>query len=106
MSSMPDSYSAMIRCEFPTFFACTCAVWNLVRGVKCMQRRVSRVTILFVAVQAPASLPLPKPSPIAFVVQIGKKPIASLHLFSRPERLNWKATKIVTWEITMIFFLL
>ena len=59
MSSMPDSYSAMILCEFPTFFAYACAVWNLVRGVKCMQRRVSRVIILFVAVQPPTSLPLP-----------------------------------------------
>ena len=31
-----DSYSAMILYEIPAFFACTCDVWNLVRGVEGM----------------------------------------------------------------------
>ena len=57
MCFTPDTYSAMIFYELPAFFTCTCHVWNLVRGVEGIQRRVSRVIILFIVVQPPASDP-------------------------------------------------
>ena len=34
MCFTPDSYSAMMLYEYPTFFTCACDVWNLVRGVE------------------------------------------------------------------------
>ena len=57
MCFTPDSYLAMILYEFPAFLTCTCDVWRLVRGVEGISRRVSRVIILFIAVQPPASDP-------------------------------------------------
>ena len=77
MCFTPDSYSTIIFYEFPAFFTCTCDVRNLVRGVEGIQGRVSRVIILFIAVQPPSSF--------VFVLQIGKKSMVSLHLFSRPD---------------------
>ena len=38
--------------------------------------------------------------------KVGKNPVAFVRLFLRPERLNWKPTVIVIWEITLIIFLL
>ena len=72
-----DSYSAIILYEFPAFFTCTCDVRNLVRGVEGIQGWVSRVIILFIAVQPPSSF--------VFVVHIGKKSFVSVHLLSGPE---------------------
>ena len=85
MCFTPDSFSAMIMWEFSALFACRCSVWNLLKGVKDIYRRVSRVIIFFIAVQPPTSLSLPKPNSVVFIVQIGKKPTASVHIFSRPE---------------------
>ena len=82
----PDSYSAIIFYEFPTFFTCTCDVRNLVRGVEGVQGRVSRVIILFITVQPPSSF--------VFVVQIGKKSLVSLHLFSRPD-MSFRRNKMI-----------
>ena len=77
MCFTPDFYSTIIFYEFPAFFTCTCDVRNLVRGVEGIQGQVSRVIILFIAVQPPSSF--------VFVVQVGKKSMVSVHLFSRPD---------------------
>ena len=43
---------------------------------------------------------------LRLLCKVGKNPVAFLRLFLRPERLNWKPTVIVRWEITLIIFLL
>ena len=89
MCFTPDSYSTIILYEFPAFFTCTCDVQNLVRGVERIQGRVSRVIILFIAIQPPSSF--------VFVVQIGKKSMVSVHLFSRPD-MSCRRKKLIEGE--------
>ena len=89
MCFTPDSYSAIILCKFPAFFAYTYGLRNLVAEVEDIWRRVSHF-ILFMAVQSPTAPLLPPPIQknsisIVFIVQSEKKPMAFLHLFSRPE---------------------
>ena len=108
---MPDSYSAIILCEFPLFFCMH--MWHMEFSEiseKHIKTGFSQLHSLYCC-STTRNTPLPPPIPkksssVAFVVQIGKNPVAFVRLFSRPERLNWKPGVIVIWEITLIIFLL
>ena len=92
-----DSYLPIILCEFLAFFLwlwCVELSERSERHIKtCFLRSHSLYRCSATHNIQPKSIQK-NSSSIAFVMQIGNKPMSSVSLFLRPERLNWKSLRL------------
>ena len=109
---MPDSYSAIILCEFPLFFCMH--MWYMEFSEiseKHIKTGFSQLHSLYCC-STTRNTPLPPPIPknsssVAFVVQIGKKSSGLCSLIFETWTIKLETCRdCIIWEITLIIFLL